>query len=198
MDVKTQERLQVLLDKAVNYVCLVAGTSYEEGIAAIRPYFQDAKTSPAAWLYKFVRWMYPTKEPDSVRPELFYEILGLIDTREKFNAVFASLPEHETPELERVLNIFLKKVLPGIRFVAWQLTKILPQRRGGGRPPKIPSPEDCRKICNEISEAHRPLMTAQKQAAQRWRLKLRMIQTIWADHDLYPAQKDSGSTESDQ
>jgi len=155
MKLETQKKLQVLLDKAVDYVCLAGGMSYEEGIAAIRPHFRDEKTSPAACLHKLVRWTYPTKEPDSVRPGLFYEILGLIDTREKFNSVFASLPENETPEIERVLNIFLKKILPFVRFTASQLTKILPQRRAGGARSKMPSQEDCCQICNKIRKDKR-------------------------------------------
>ena len=118
-----------------------------------------------------------------MRPSSLFEILGLIDTREKFNAVCASLPEEAAPEIERFLKFFLREFLPSRRFAAQELAKRLPPRRDGGPKQKMPSQDICSQICDYISKKHADgvlLGTAQAQAAKKWNKSLRMIQRIWA------------------
>lgn len=141
------------------------------------------KTSPAAWIHKKAREAYPTNEPDSVEPERFFEILGQIDTREKFNTVCASLPEEEAPNIEMFHKFLFREFLPAQRSAALGLARRLPPRRGGGAPSKMPSRVICREICAYISKKHAecvPLGTAQRQAGEKWNKSFRMIQRIWA------------------
>jgi hypothetical protein len=185
MKPETQKRLQGLFDQVVEHLCGVSGTkNHEEAIAALRMQFQDKRTSPAAWMHGIAREIYPTNEPDSVRPENFYEILGLIDTREKSDAILASLPEDVAPEIEKFLKFVLKDFLPSQRLAAQELAKHLPQRRGGGAPSKMPSRAESRLICAEINKLHGEgvlLGAAQQRTANKWNKSVRMIQRVWAD-----------------
>jgi hypothetical protein len=185
MELETQKRLQGSLDQVVEHLCRMSGTkTYEDAIAALRVQFRDKNTSPAAWIHRIAREAYPTNEPDSVRPEYFYEILGLIDTRQKANAVLASLPQDATPQIERFLKFLLKEFLPNQRRAAQEFVKQLPQRRSGGAPSKMPSQAECLEICNEISKLHAAgvlLGTAQQRAAKKWNKSVRVIQRIWAE-----------------
>jgi hypothetical protein len=172
-----------MLDQVVEHFCRVSGTTtYEEAIAVLRTLFRDKNTSPAAWLHKIALETYPTNEPDSVDPERFYEILGLIDTREKFDSILANLPEEDTPKAEKFLKFLLKQFFPTQRAAAQELVKALPPRAGGAKS-TMPSEAECRQICDEISELHAkgvPKGTAQKRAAQKWNRSLRTIERIWA------------------
>ena len=189
MEPETQKRIQELFGQVVELLCRMSGTKgHEEAIAALRMQFHDKETSPAAWVHGIAKTIYPTKEPDSVNPEKFYEILGLIDTREKSDAVLASLPEDAAPEIERFLKFVLKEFLPSQRLAAQKLVKQLPQRRGGGAPSKMPSPAECRQICAEINKWHGQgvsLGVAQQRAADKWNKSLRMIQRVWAKRSNY-------------
>jgi hypothetical protein len=184
MDLETQERLAGMFDQVVEHLCRVVGTtSYEEAIAVLRTQFQDKNTSPAAWLHGIAPAVYPTNEPDSVDPGRFYEILGLIDTREKSDAVLASLTQDAAPQIESFLRFLLKEFLPAQRLTAQELAKHLPQRRGGGAPSQMPGQAERREICNEISKLHAEgvlLGAAQRRAATKWNKSVRMVQRIWA------------------
>lgn len=189
MKPETQKRIQDLFDPVVEHLCHVSGAkNYEEAIAALCMQFRDKKTSPAAWIHGIAREIYPTNEPDSVNSEKFYEILGLIDTKEKSDAVLASLPEDAAPAIEGFLRFMLKEFLPSQRLAAHELTKHLPQRRGGGAPPKTPNQAECRLICAEINKRHGQgvlLGVAQQRAADKWNKSLRMIQRVWAKRANY-------------
>lgn len=183
MTPETQKRLQPLLDQLVDHFCRICGAnSYEEAIAALRQkLFRNKETSPAAWFHKIARETYPTSEPDTVQPEYFYEILGLIDTRDRWNSVFAGLPEDSTPEIERFLKFILKVFLPSQKSAAQELANNLPQRRSGGPHSKMPSPEKCREICDWISGLKGVSMgDRQRRAVARFGPTFRMIQTIWS------------------
>jgi hypothetical protein len=183
MTSETQKRLRPLYDQVVEHFCRVNGSkNYEEAVSALREnVFRNKETSPAAWIHQIARQAYSTNEPDTIPIENFYEVLGLIDTREKSDFVFASLPEDSAPQIERFLRFILKDFLPSQKAAAQELAKRLPQRRSGGADPKLPNPEERRKIWNWISELNRKGVTwgdAQRRAAAKFALKLRMIQTI--------------------
>jgi hypothetical protein len=189
MELETQKRLETVLDQVVEHFCRMSGTkNYEEAITALRTQFRDKNTSPAAWMQRIALEAYPTNEPDSVDPERFYEILGLIDTREKFDVVLASLPEEAAPEAEKFLKFLMKEFLPNQRLTAQELVKALPQRRAGGPKPKVLAEAKCRQICDEIIELHAKGVSigdAQRRAAQKWNIALRSIQRIWGGRAKY-------------
>ncbi|WP_353071480.1 hypothetical protein [Tunturiibacter gelidiferens] len=191
MELETQKKFKPMLDQVVELFCRMSGTkSYEEAIAVLRPQFLDKSTSPAAWMHRIAREAYSTNERDTVDPTQYYEILGMIDTREKFSTVFASLPEEAVPEIEKFFKFLFKEFLPTHRLAAQELTKALPQRRTGGRKSKMPSEAICRKICAEIIGLHAKGVSkgdAQQRAAQKWKMSKRMIEKIWADRGKYVA-----------
>ena len=188
MTIETHDRLWPLLQKVFEYTGSANGfSSYEESIAASRLDFQDKSTSPAAFIHKKTRELYPMSEPDSVRPENFYQILGFIDTKEKLSSSLASLPEESALEIEKALRFLLKEYLPSQREAAKQRTRHLPQRRAGGAPSKMPSSADCCTICDEINDLHRKgvlLQDAQPRVAQKWNKSRRTIQKVWQQRKL--------------
>jgi hypothetical protein len=182
----TPENLQRIVARAEKVLKSLGAArgveSYDEGLALLREQFRDKTASPAAYLHKLVPQIYPMTEPDTVRPELFYEILGEIDTREKAIAKLVLLPDSSVPELERFLEFCVKELLPGMRSSAAQVVKYYPYHRGGGRPLKMPGEADCRKICIHIRELLADgvlLGGAQKRIGKRWGKKTRMIDEIW-------------------
>jgi hypothetical protein len=194
MKLETQKRLGELFERVVKHLCLVSGTkSYEDAIGLLRSQFRNSGTSPAAWLHRMAQEIYPMNEPDSVDPERFYDILGLIDTREKAHAVLAGFPEEAIPQIEQFLKFLLKEYLPGQRLAAQEMVKALPQRRSGGPKPTMPGEAECRQICDEIFDLHRrgvPKGNAQRRAAQKRKLSLRTIQRIWAQREKWPVLTD--------
>jgi hypothetical protein len=107
----------------------------------------------------------------------------MIDTREKAAALFAALPEDDAPQVEQFLNFLLKDLLPAWRSNAEQLIANLPYRRGGGRPPTMPSEEECLAICSEIEKLKKDEVktgVAEQRIADRTRLNLRTVQRIRA------------------
>jgi hypothetical protein len=185
MEAETREKLEAVLEQVVKHFCRMSGTeNYEQAIALLSTQFRDKTTSPAAWIHRLAREAYPTADPDSVDPAQFFEILGMIDTRDKFDLVFAALPEEAAPEVERFLKFLLKEFLPARRLAAQKLVKALPQRRTGGRKSKMSSETKCRQICDEIIELHAKgvlIGDAQRRAVKKWKISLRTIQKIWAD-----------------
>lgn len=197
MTEETQKRLRPKFDQMIGLFAAMSGSdSYEDAIAMLRQQFQDKNTSPAPWLHKIARQMNPADQPDSVDPELFYEILSLIDTEEKALAVFNSLPEEGAPQIEDFFSFLLNEFFPSMKSDAHRMAKRLPQRRDGGRPSTVPGDEECQAICNEISKLERDGLKrgdAQRRLAARKGLKLRTIQRIWAARNKY--SKSIGSTE---
>ena len=113
MELETQKRLAGMVDQVVEHLCRVSGTTnYEDAIAVLRTQFRDQNTSPAAWLHGIARRVYPTNEPDSVDPGRFDDILGLIDTKEKSDAVLAGLPQEAAPKIESFLKFLLRNCFP--------------------------------------------------------------------------------------
>jgi hypothetical protein len=184
MKKETEERLLPKYEKVIGLFSAMSGAdSYEASIRMLQEECRNGSTSPAAWLHKRAREIYPTDQPDSVRPEFFFEILTMIDSREKAMAVFAALPEEEAPKIEEFLDFFLKEFAPSLRSNAKLLAKKLPQRRSGGPHSKMPSREVCRAICDEIQALERKGVQrgiAQRRVADKRGLKLRMVQRIWA------------------
>lgn len=193
MEPEAQQRLRVLVDRIFAHVCAANGLdSYEELVAAVQDETQDKNTSPAPWLHKTARTLardgakdlQEMYGEDSVDPGQFYEILGLINTKEKLLAPLADFPDASVQSLERVLTFVLKRVLPAARVASKLRVKHLPQFRRGGAPSKRPGAEECRQICDEIGALHRKgvlLIPAQRQTALKWNKSPRMIQMIWAD-----------------
>lgn len=194
MTTETQQRLTSLVEKVIGVLCAITRTdSYEEAIAWIRPTFQDKSTSPAPWLHKSAREivgkLFPDVPPDSVNPEFFYEILGLIDTREKMRLLLPHFPEEAAPMAEQFLNYLLKDYFPSVRSRADEMRSSLPQRRAGPKQPwKMPDQQKCREICSAILKLQGDrvkLGVAQRRLAAREGLNIRMVQRIWADRDKY-------------
>ncbi len=166
-------------DAVIEYFQAICGTNdYEGAIAMLKEQFRDKEASPAHWLHKLARGIYPANPPDTVQPEHFYEILGMIDTREKHDAIFSQLPG---PEVDKFLKFLLKDFLPAVRSNAQLMAKKLPQRRNGGPKPKMPSEEKCREIFDEIEQLHRKNVKrgiAQRRLAERTGLSVRTVQRI--------------------
>ena len=181
MKEETQKRLKPTFDKVIDLFVVTSGAdSYEAAIAKLREQCRDKVTSPAPWLHKIARQIYRTDKPDSVKPDNFYEILGLIDTREKATAVFVKLPEEGVPEIEKFFSFLLKVFFPSLRLGS-KIFKKLPQRRGGGRPPTMPSEDECRAIYGEVEVLDRKRVLrgiAQRRVADKYGLSLRMVQRI--------------------
>jgi hypothetical protein len=177
------QRLLPKLEKVLSALGAVHGTaSWEEAIALLREQCRDKSTSPAPWLQKMAHGIDSTIETDPAIAEHFYEILGLIDIKEKAIAVLESLPEDSVPRIDKLLDLFWKEILPGQRVAAKQALKHLPQRRSGGPKLKMPDASDCQKICDEINSLHSQgvlLGAAQKRMAKKWKQKPRMIEEIW-------------------
>ncbi|HZQ44946.1 MAG TPA: hypothetical protein VFA99_16965 [Acidobacteriaceae bacterium] len=186
MTEEAQRKLQPTYEKVIEHLLAISGAdSYEEAIARLRRECQDKNRSPAPWLHKLAREMYQRDEPDSVRPEFFYEILGMIDTREKATAIFAAFPDEDVPKIEHFLSFVLKELLPDWRSNAERMVGILPYHRGGGRPPTMPSEEECRSICHEVERLKRDGVKtgfAQQRIADRTGLSLRTVQRICAKY----------------
>jgi hypothetical protein len=184
MKEETRRRLQPTYEKVIEHLVAISGAdSYEGAIARLRRECQDKNTSPAPWLHKLVRAMYQTDQPDSVRPEFFYEILGMIDTREKATAIFAAFPDDDAPKIEHFLSSVLKDLLPDWRSNAERMVDTLPYHRGGGRRTTIPGEEECRSICNEIEKLKKDGVktgVAEQRIADRTGLNLRTVQRIRA------------------
>jgi hypothetical protein len=179
---ETQVRLQKKFDEIMDRLSLAGGVSYEDAMTSIRPYIRDKNPLLVALLSGAVQDMSPASESGSFSPEYFNENAEKIDTREKMYSLFASLPDEAAQEFEQFLNNVLKKILPSQRLKLQQLAAHLPADPGGA-PSKMPNKSDCRKICDYISKLHKErvlLGDAQRQAAKKWGLKLRMIQRIWA------------------
>ena len=200
MTTDTQRRLQRRRDRLVVLLIRVSGAeNYEEAIARLRSLFSDKETSPAAWLHKRAREEYPLQEADSVQPEFLYEILGQIDTREKFDTVFANLPEQSATLIEKFLDFMVKEYFPRQRLAALELAHRLPPRPGTGRNPKIPkSPEQCLEICDEVRQLEDkgiPKGVAQEQVGKKkkWDMSRRTVQRICAMWE--PVQKQNDKIE---
>ena len=187
MTAEALDRLRPDLDLLVGYLCQMSGTtSYEDAITALRVGFHDKRTSPAAWLHRVAEGLYPAAQQNSVDPEMFYEILGLISTREQFDAALASLPDESVPQIQKFLIFVLKDYLPSQKVRSQALARMLPQRRSGGAKPKMPDKATRNAICKKIAslvKAGVPKGDAQRRAVGEFGIKLRMIQTIWAERD---------------
>jgi len=187
MTEETYKKLKPMLDQLWGYVLKAAGfDGYQAGFSALQEQGQR-NSSFGNVVQDFAQQVYPEISGNSIDPEKFAAILGLIDTPEKAEAVFRSLPEEQAPELEKFLRWFLKEWLPSQRAYAQSMAKHLPQRRAGGAPSTIPSDEECRDICNEISSLHRKgvsLGLAQRRLARKRALSLRTVQRIWAQRRL--------------
>lgn len=167
-----------MFDEVIERFCAICRVdSYEEAIAKLKEQFRDKSTSPAHWIHMIAREAYAIDSPDTVEPEYFFEILELIDTREKMAEAFATVPEAEA---DKFLTFVLKKLLPGARSNAAELAKKLPQRHTGGPKSKKPPEEECRAIYNEVENMARKMKrgVAQLRVAKRKRLSLRMVQRI--------------------
>ena len=188
MTPETHKKLQQMVDQIWEYLCGATGSeNYEAGIAALR---ENIRKTPslAVLSHEVPRRTYPMIQLDSIRPENFYDILGLIDNKEKAQTVLRELPEDAAPEIEKALRWMLKEWLPSLRSNAQSMAKHLPQRRGGGAPSKMPNEAECREICAKINKLYgegTPLGKAQQRAAMEKGKSLRMVQRIWAQRGKF-------------
>jgi hypothetical protein len=182
MKIETVNRLLPMFDELNECLRTMSGAdTYEEGFAILKEEFREEATSPATWLRKKAREVYPVDPPDSVRPDRFLQILAMIDTKEKATAIFAALPEEEAPKVEDALKFILKQFLPSVRFNAKLRTKKLPQRHRGGRKSTMPPEEQCLTIYGAVEELVRKDIKrgkAQRRVADKYGLSLRMVQRI--------------------
>ena len=199
MKTETCEGLLKLVDQVWEYFGRMSDTTgFDESMKALREGAQQYP-SLAVLGHQIARECYPMPQPDSVQPERFPDIIGLIDNKQKFLTVLRQMPEESAPELEKVLLWMLKEWLPSIRLGLGAMVKQLPQRHAGGRPNEMPNPEDCRVICEEISKLHKgglELGVAQKRLADRTGTSKRTIQRIWADRELWSSAGASPSSEN--
>jgi hypothetical protein len=192
---KEAQRLQKTIDKLWEHVVNAMGVeSYEAFIASIKTAFQNPNTSPAAWIHGLARArareLFPADETDSLQPEQFYAILGLIDTREKAYRILLRLPEEAVPRIDRLLDFMMKELLTAIRSQAQAIVDEFPSKRGGGpKTSSMPSFAVCREICETIQKLHSKDGVAkglvQQQMKDRYNLSLRMVQRIWHDRKKY-------------
>jgi hypothetical protein len=181
---KTEEadRLLAMHDQLWEHLRRAGGVeSYEEVIARVCEEVREKETSLAPWLHKMARAMYRGNELDSIQPEDFYAILGLIDNREKARAVLLSLPDEMASEIEQGVTFVLKEVLPTLRTHAQSSIKHLPYRRSGGPKPTMPSDEECLEIYDEILAEYREtglMGEAERNVALKRKLNVRMVQRI--------------------
>jgi hypothetical protein len=194
MNEEHQATIRAMVDEAFDALCKAKGyQSYEEAIVVLREEFRDKATSPAAWILKRARDIYPMGEPDSIRPENLYEILSQIDTLEKLVSVTREMPDEQFSIVENFLRWFLREWLPSKRAEGERDRKYLPQYHRGGGKRTMPGDEECREICKEIFDEYRrtgSIGKAQKNVALRRRLNLRMVQRIKAKCSDYAAGND--------
>jgi hypothetical protein len=185
MNAENQKKLRAMRDKIIDSLNRAKGFSnYEEAIALIREIVRDKTTSPAPFLHRWARELYPVTPPDTVEPESFYEILGLIDTTEKLDATLAGMPDESYHMIEVFLQWVWNECLPAMKADAQKTAKGLPQyHRGGPKHTKMPDDDLCLVIWNEILEEYRltgVMGEADRNVALKRRLTLRMIQRIKA------------------
>jgi hypothetical protein len=127
---------------------------------------------------------------ESIQPEQFYAILGLIDSREKAYNILLTLPEEAVTDVERLLGFMLKELLPSIRTQAQATVDALPYKRSGGpKTSSMPEFSVCREISVTIEMLHSKQgvgkVIAQQQMADKYDLSLRTVQRIWHDREKY-------------
>jgi hypothetical protein len=171
------------LDALLAVACRAGGfDTYEDGVAALRSALERGLITPTS-LYLMARGSSPSVETgDSALIENFHEILTLIDNKAKLTAPLADFPADEGAQIELELKHARISMLPGIREEMLSTGKLLPYRRGGGRPTTMPDADSCRQIRREIEELHErgyQLGFAKKRIARRRKLTPRTIETIW-------------------
>lgn len=184
----TPESQQRILDATTRLFAEVSnalGTKtagYEEGIRFIREY--GNKTVLELVLVGCSRIAPITIGADvsSLTPETAQVLLGMMDTRQKAEALLATLPEPDPVFLGKVLKE-VSSMLPSVRTVLYPFAKRLPPPPGG-RPKKLADPEARQRIRDEIGQLYVQgvdLRDAQARLAQREGVSPSTIQRIWAE-----------------
>jgi hypothetical protein len=186
---KTYARLQGQMDRIVGCLSWDRGSDiYERAFAPAREMLRDQDTAPVKYIESLARKICPSYAHEFISAENLLRI----DSEEKFRFLLSGISEEHAPEIERFFKQLLK-LLQGLRSGLLLFAKLLPCA-GVGRPSKMPTAEECREICAAISKLHEkdvPVVVAQGQVQRselnKRRVKLRMIQMIWAQRDSWEA-----------
>jgi hypothetical protein len=188
MNPDTYERLQGLLDQIMGHLSWEKGPdNYERAFAPAREMLRNRETAPVKFVESSAKDICPSYAHEHIQAENLLKF----DNAEKFRSLLLGIPEERAPAVEHFFKGILR-TLQGLRFALGLFAKLLPGPNVG-RPPKMPCADECRAICLEI----RRLITtcgvsrvdAQKQVQRsklnKQKMKLRMIQGIWAEREVY-------------
>jgi hypothetical protein len=193
-------KLMELFDAvAVDFCKMVGATDYDAAMAIFIPQVRAEGIHFAFWVYGLARKWYPMNEPDSVLPERFVEILGLIDSKTKVKSSLASLPDEAVPQIEAFLSFVRRDLFPTIRESMFSTGRLLPFRHIGGRPTTRPDDDTCREICKQIDDLRQQgvkLGVAQQRIVERYGFKLRSIQRVWRECPQNPKKRVDGTIKS--
>lgn len=151
-------------------------SGYEIGIRVIRMY--GSKTV-AEVLQLIVGKLLPNLPRENADDLL--QRLDMMATREKAFEILRTLPPLN--EQERDIADELSLIPIRLRETLLEAAKHLPHDHGG-RPSKLPSPDECQRIRDEIASlrAHGVRIgDAQKRVAKREGLKASMVRRIWQE-----------------
>lgn len=151
---KTLRSLQHQMDRLRQIITRSADAA--DFTSAIRSIQAGATVMPSleVFVHDMAEQMMPeATQGNTVQPQLFAQILGLLDTEEKCDSILANMSEPEGRLLNEHLGQLLHGVLPDMRKVGLETLKQLPHRRGGGRE-KVIDEERAEKICQRVAKLH--------------------------------------------
>ena len=135
------------------------------------------------WVLEEARLQSPIKEPDSLQPEMFEQVLGLlVQDEDILIKALKCMPEEAAPTIETALRYIRSEFIPRNRDNARILSKELRGPPAGGRPKSPITDENKAKICREIEKLRSQgvaIGIAQQRMADKYNLKLRTVQEIW-------------------
>jgi hypothetical protein len=195
MKAANQKRIREMLLEIFGPLSKARGyKNYEDAVNVFREEFRDKGTSPAAWLHKQAKEAYPLCHSNSIQPEQFGDILGMVDNIDTLVSATDAMSDDDFPAIEAALHWMLREFLPSKRAEGASMKKHLPQYRRGPGKRKMPSDAECLKIYNEFLHEYAEngsVGEAQRNVARKRKLNPWMIQRIRARY------KRSSKSESD-
>jgi hypothetical protein len=176
---RLQERLDSFMD------CFVKATGcsdWTETISTLKVQVAQ-KPSFAVFAHEMAQ-DHPATVGNTVDPNLFGQILRLIETPELYKQTVVGFSDEEAAQLDSVLEQLMTQELPATRQRMTMFARGLPQRRAGGRPPEVDNPEKADQICSDIAQLVRDGLSpgkAQKRVAGKYGFSARLIRRIWQD-----------------
>jgi len=187
MNPDTYERLQGLLDQIVGHLCWDKGPdNYERAFAPAREMLRNRETAPVRFIESAAKDICPSYAHEHIRADNLLKF----DNAEKFRSLLRGIPEERAPAVEHFFKSILR-TLQGLRVALGLFAKLLPGP-SVGRPSKLPSEEECRAICLEIKRLIKCGVSrveaqdlVRRSKLNKQKMRLRMIQGIWADREAY-------------